>query len=101
MSEPAVNPLAKSAIRKQLRETLQAMSEPDRHAKSLAACTFISTSPEFAAARVVMLYLSTPTEVDTAPLALRAWQAGKTVVVPKEIGRASCRERGCRAGGAV
>ena len=83
MSEPAVNPLAKSAIRKQLRETLQAMSEPDRHAKSLAACTFISTSPEFAAARVVMLYLSTPTEVDTAPLALRAWQAGKTVVVPK------------------
>ena len=30
-----------------------------------------------------MLYLSTPTEVDTSPLALKAWQAGKTVVVPK------------------
>ncbi|MBA2708127.1 MAG: 5-formyltetrahydrofolate cyclo-ligase, partial [Gemmatimonadaceae bacterium] len=35
------------------------------------------------AARVIMLYLSTPLEVDTAPLALRAWQAGKSVVVPK------------------
>jgi 5-formyltetrahydrofolate cyclo-ligase len=30
-----------------------------------------------------MLYLSTPTEVDTAPIALKCWQAGKTVVVPK------------------
>jgi 5-formyltetrahydrofolate cyclo-ligase len=30
-----------------------------------------------------MLYLSTPTEVETAPLALRCWQEGKTVVVPK------------------
>ena len=35
------------------------------------------------AARVVMLYLSTREEADTAPLALRAWQDGKTVVVPK------------------
>lgn len=73
----------KSAIRRQLRDRLNAMGEPERHAKSLAACALIAASPEFAAARVVMLYLSTPTEVDTAPLALRAWQQGKTVVVPK------------------
>jgi len=73
----------KSAIRKQLRDLLSAMSEADRHAKSLAACSLITASPEFEAARVVMLYLSTALEVDTAPLALRAWQAGKTVVVPK------------------
>jgi 5-formyltetrahydrofolate cyclo-ligase len=73
----------KSAIRKQLRDTLAAMPDADRHAKSVAACAFVSASAEFAAARVVMLYLSTPDEVDTAPLALRAWQGGKTVVVPK------------------
>jgi 5-formyltetrahydrofolate cyclo-ligase len=73
----------KSLIRRQLREMLGAMSESDRHAKSLAACAFITASPEFTAARVIMLYLSTATEVDTAALALRAWQAGKTVVVPK------------------
>jgi 5-formyltetrahydrofolate cyclo-ligase len=73
----------KSAVRKQLRDVLGAMSDADRHAKSIAAGAFISASPEFSAARVIMVYLSTAMEVDTAPLALRAWQAGKTVVVPK------------------
>lgn len=73
----------KSAVRHRLRALLDAMSEADRHAKSLAACSLITAAPEFQAARCVMLYVSIPTEVDTAPLALRAWQAGKTVVVPK------------------
>lgn len=73
----------KGAVRKQLRGILDAMSEADRHAKSLTICSLMAAAPEFTAARVVMLYLSTPTEVDTAPLALRAWQSGKTVVVPK------------------
>jgi 5-formyltetrahydrofolate cyclo-ligase len=73
----------KSEIRRQLREKLAALSDEDRHAKSQSACTFLAQAADFAAARVVMLYLSTPTEVDTAPLALRAWQDGKTVVVPK------------------
>ena len=43
----------------------------------------VTASPEFAAAQVIMLYLSTNEEVNTASLALRAWQAGKTVVAPK------------------
>lgn len=59
------------------------MSDDERHAQSTAACALLAASPEFAAARVIMLYLSTPTECDTAPLALRCWQQGKTVVVPK------------------
>jgi 5-formyltetrahydrofolate cyclo-ligase len=75
--------LNKSALRRQLRDQLAAMPEGERHQKSLSACSFVATSPEFAAARVVMLYLSMPTEVDTSPLALKCWQAGKTVVVPK------------------
>src|SRR5688500_302113 len=74
---------SKSAVRRRLRELLDAMSDADRHRKSLAACSLITAAPEFAAARCIMLYVSIPTEVDTAPLALRAWQAGKTVVVPK------------------
>jgi len=73
----------KSVLRRQLRDMLAAMPEDVRHQKSIQACSFVATSPEFDAARVVMLYLSTPTEVDTSPLALKAWQAGKTVVVPK------------------
>jgi 5-formyltetrahydrofolate cyclo-ligase len=73
----------KSTIRNQLREKLESMSDVDRKAKSLAATGFLTASPEFAAARIVMLYLTAAFELDTAPLALKCWQTGKTVVVPK------------------
>jgi 5-formyltetrahydrofolate cyclo-ligase len=75
--------MTKQAVRRRLRETLDGMSDADRHAKSVSACRFVCTSTEFAAAHVVMLYLSNPTEVDTAAIALRCWQDGKQVVVPK------------------
>ena len=75
--------MTKQAVRRRLRETLAGMTDADRHAKSVAACRLVCASPEFAAAHVVMLYLSTPSEVDTAPIALRCWQDGKQVVVPK------------------
>lgn len=74
---------SKAAVRKHLREVLAALTDTERHQKSLAACNLVAASPEFAAASVVMLFLSTPTEIDTASLALKCWQAGKTVVVPK------------------
>lgn len=74
---------SKCEIRKLLRQRLTEMSDEQRRRKSCLACNLLLSSPEFAAARVVMLYLSTPTEVDTAAIALRAWQEGKTVVVPK------------------
>jgi len=73
----------KTDIRRQLREILARMTPAERHSKSLAACSLIGASPEFQAAKTVMLFLSTPLEVDTAPLALRSWQHGKSVVVPK------------------
>jgi len=73
---------SKPVVRKLLRERLAAMNEASRHEKSQAACSLLIGCPEFAAAEVVMLYLSMPSEVDTAPLALRCWQQGKTVVVP-------------------
>jgi 5-formyltetrahydrofolate cyclo-ligase len=73
----------KAVIRRQLRDMLAAMSEEDRHRKSIAACGLLAGTPEFAAARVVMLFLSMPHEIETSSLALRCWQAGKTVVVPK------------------
>lgn len=73
----------KSLIRKELRARLEAMTEQQRHDKSVLACSFLLNSPEFKAANTVMLYLSTTLEVDTVPVALRAWQEGKTVIVPK------------------
>src|SRR5262245_4885318 len=79
MSEPTNS---KAVIRRQLREKLAQMTDAARHAKSLAACSLVSASPEFQSARVVMLYLSMPLEVDTSQLALRAWQAGKAMVGP-------------------
>lgn len=73
----------KAATRQRLRETLQGLTLQDIHLKSAQACGFITASPEFAAARCVMLYLPMQQEVDTAPIALKAWQHGKSVVVPK------------------
>ena len=67
---------SKPAIRRLLRDRLAAMVELDRHSKSAAICSLVARMPEFQHAQVVMLYLSTAEEVDTAPLALRAWQAG-------------------------
>ncbi len=77
------DPYDKQAIRSTLRQTLAGISPADHQTKSAAACNAIASSPEFAAARVVMLYLSMAQEVDTASLALRCWQTGKTVAVPK------------------
>jgi 5-formyltetrahydrofolate cyclo-ligase len=75
--------ISKADIRRRLKAVLAGISQADRHRKSIAACGFLTATPEFDAANVVMLYLSTPQEVDTASLALKCWQAGKTVVVPK------------------
>jgi 5-formyltetrahydrofolate cyclo-ligase len=74
---------AKTELRHQLRSALDAMTPEARQAKSLAACSLLSAAPEFVSARVVMLYVPIPTEVNTCPLALKCWQAGKSVVVPK------------------
>lgn len=73
----------KAIIRQRLRQTLTGLSSQQIHAKSTLACAFITNSPEFSAARCVMLYLPMQQEVDTAPVALKAWQHGKSVVVPK------------------
>ncbi len=73
----------KTIIRKSLREKLETLTDAQRHAKSHAACAHLLASPEFQAASVIMIYLSTPGEVDTASVALKAWQDGKTVLAPK------------------
>ena len=73
----------KSTVRKMLREKLATLTDAQRHVKSHAACSLLLASPEFEAARVIMIYLSTVSEVDTAPIALKAWQQGKTILAPK------------------
>ncbi len=70
-------------MRRELRDALAAMTDVQRRAKSVAASLSITASAEFSMAHTIMIYLSLPTELDTTSIALRAWQAGKTVVVPK------------------
>lgn len=73
----------KSEIRKQVRQRLATLDGMTRYARSLAACKHLTSQGEFTQAEVVMIFLSLPDEVETAALALSAWQMGKTVVVPK------------------
>ena len=73
----------KHALRTEMKAKLAGMDAGAARAKSRAACEGVLALDEYRAARVVMLYLPIPHEVDTADIALRAWQAGKTVVVPK------------------
>ncbi len=73
----------KRAIRKEMLAAMSAMTPDVVAAKSRQACDRLTRLDEFRSARTVMLYLPVPLEVDTAHLALSAWQDGKTVVVPR------------------
>ena len=52
-------------------------------AKSLTVCEALLATEEFRSARVIMLYAPIPMEVDAEPIARAAWQAGRSVLVPK------------------
>ncbi len=73
----------KQMLRKRVREMLAAMEAEVMAAKSRLAAEKLLKLPEFGSAHVVMIYLSTDREVDTVGIATAAWEAGKTVLVPK------------------
>lgn len=75
----------KAEIRKEIRRRLASLDEMARYTRSLAACKRLTAQGEFIRADVVMIYLSLSDEVETATIALAAWQAGKTVVAPKTV----------------
>ena len=72
----------KKALRQTLHETLATIPPEVRHAKSVAACERLLETPEYRLARTVMIFLSTPTEVDTSGIALDAWRRDKRVAAP-------------------
>lgn len=73
----------KARIRQRMRDMLVHLTAPQRHSASVAASSLLMQTAEFEEARVVMIYLAMPTEIDTAGVALRCWQTGKQVVVPR------------------
>jgi 5-formyltetrahydrofolate cyclo-ligase len=73
----------KAQLRQRLQKRLLEMTDAQRVEKSQKACRNLAMTAQFDEAAVVMMYLSLPHEVDTSEAILYAWQAGKTVVVPK------------------
>lgn len=73
----------KKEIRQEIHQRLGQLDPISRYARSLAACKHLTRQGEFIRADVVMIFLSLPDEIDTAGLALAAWQMSKTVVAPK------------------
>jgi len=77
------NSAMKRHLRREMKARLAAMSPEVISTKSYAACEKLIALPEYHRARSVMLYLPISQEVDTAGIALHAWQHGKTVLAPK------------------
>lgn len=74
---------AKAALRAAMRERLGAVPPDDIQRLSAAVCRRIAASGFYAAAETVLMYLPIAQEVDLTPLALRCFQDGKTVCVPR------------------
>lgn len=73
----------KAAQRALVRERLAAMTPADRQEKSARVCRRAIDLESFRQAMTVMMYMPLPSEVDVTPLAIRCFQMGATVCVPK------------------
>lgn len=74
---------AKKELRQRLRRILSEIAPEELETKSLRACHRLFEQPEYVKAEVIMVFLSPPSEVDTSPIVLRAWQDRKRVLAPK------------------
>lgn len=75
--------MPKKALRQQLRERLAALPPAVLEQRSAAACRLLCAQPEYQRAGTLLIFLSTPQEVDTRQLALQAWADLKRVVAPR------------------
>ncbi len=81
--DPAAARKRKREIRKRVAQSLSGIGPEDAAARSATACERLAGLAEFGASEVVMAFLTIEGEVDTMPLIRRAWEAGKTVLLPK------------------
>lgn len=73
----------KKALRKQVLEARDRLSQEERQKKSREIEERLFFLPEFRKARTVMFFASFRSEVDTIPMIRRALAGGKRVVLPK------------------
>jgi len=81
MTDP--NDKQKSALRVDITNRLRAMSSEERHEKSISVCRRVCGLESFRHATTIMLYMPLPSEVDITPIAIRSFQLGTTVCVPR------------------
>lgn len=74
---------AKNELRRRLRKTLADIPREEVETKSLRAAHRLFEHPAYIKSEVIMVFLSLPTEIDTSPVVLRAWQDRKRVLAPK------------------
>lgn len=75
----------KALMRAQFKAVREGLSVRERCAIDEAIARNVAALPEFAAADGVFTYLSFGAEVDTRELIQRAWEAGKTVCLPRVV----------------
>jgi 5-formyltetrahydrofolate cyclo-ligase len=73
----------KAELRDAMRRALAALSPADRGTLSTQVCRRVMALDAFTTADTVMLFLPLPGEVDICPVALRCFQTGRTVCVPR------------------
>lgn len=73
----------KNALRERIIARLRAISAADRAARSARACALLAEQTEYERSRAILIFLSTPQEIDTAPLAMKAWTDRKRLLAPR------------------
>ncbi len=77
----------KKLIRSSIRKLRDSMPEDERSVKSERITDSVTGTPEYKAARDVLIYVSTGSEADTTELIKRCFEDKKNVYVPKVYGK--------------
>ena len=78
--------MTKAALRGRMKEALARLDPTDLQNRSALVCKRLAESPPFAESRTLLVFLSMPHEVITAPLVTAAREAGKSVAAPEVEG---------------
>jgi len=73
----------KKDLRQEYRRRLAALRPEEVRERSAAACRLLCEQPEYQRAEILLIYLSTASEVETTPLAHQAWNDSKSVLAPR------------------
>ena len=75
--------MPKNILRDAIRKHLKQINAEQRSEKSIKACRKLISTQQFKNAKVIMMFLSLPEEIDTTEAIESALKQGKTVAVPK------------------